>query len=253
MCLDLFIYSIIIIVVVGVVVVVIIVVVVRLMEAFSKRLFLHLGPGRPFTSADAAFVLAFSTIMLNTDLHNPQIHDSKRMTKEEFIRNNRGINDKKDIPREYLELLYEEIKTKQIQVDLGIGDDSAGTSDDFTDTANWNKLLNRSAALQDPASFTPRSVFFHSSSGSIPPAQFQQQQQWQHHQRGLSTVGNANHNDRGSGSGRGSDATSTMQYYLSTSAHEKDMFLVMARPVMETLLAGWRLSDDDRTTFRYAS
>jgi golgi-specific brefeldin A-resistance guanine nucleotide exchange factor 1 len=52
----------------------------RLMEAFAGKLFEHLGPGRPFKSADAAFILAFSTIMLNTDLHNPQIPDNKRMT-----------------------------------------------------------------------------------------------------------------------------------------------------------------------------
>lgn len=51
------------------------------MEAFAGRLFEYLGPGRPFASADAAFILAFSTIMLNTDLHNPQIPQSKKMTK----------------------------------------------------------------------------------------------------------------------------------------------------------------------------
>jgi brefeldin A-inhibited guanine nucleotide-exchange protein len=33
-----------------------------------------------------------------------------------FIRNNRGINDGKDLPKEYLENLYDEIKTRQIQV-----------------------------------------------------------------------------------------------------------------------------------------
>jgi len=52
-----------------------------MMEAFSKKLFHDLGPNRPFASSDAAFILAFSTIMLNTDLHNPQIQDSKRMKK----------------------------------------------------------------------------------------------------------------------------------------------------------------------------
>ena len=53
----------------------------RLMEAFAGHLFQHLGPNKPFASADAAFILAFSTIMLNTDLHNPQIPQSKKMTK----------------------------------------------------------------------------------------------------------------------------------------------------------------------------
>lgn len=36
--------------------------------------------------------------------------------RNEFLRNNRGINDGKDLPQEYLENLYNEIKNRQIQV-----------------------------------------------------------------------------------------------------------------------------------------
>ena len=50
------------------------------MEAFSKKLYRDLGQNNPFASADAAFILSFSTIMLNTDLHNPGIPQNKRMT-----------------------------------------------------------------------------------------------------------------------------------------------------------------------------
>lgn len=129
----------------------------RLMEAFANKLFYNLGPGRPFASADAAFILSFSTIMLNTDLHNPQIPHNKRMTKEEFLRNNRGINDGQDLPREFLEFLYDEIKSRQIQVDMSINDteNSSDLAADFTDMATWNKLLRKSAADQAPAAFTP--------------------------------------------------------------------------------------------------
>ena len=45
-------------------------------------------------------MLAFSLIMLNTDLHNPSV--KHRMTKAEFIRNNRGINNGSDLPEEFL-------------------------------------------------------------------------------------------------------------------------------------------------------
>ena len=51
----------------------------RLMETFAQKLFDDLGPKNPFVTVDAAFILSFSTIMLNTDLHNPQIQESKRM------------------------------------------------------------------------------------------------------------------------------------------------------------------------------
>lgn len=63
----------------------------RLMEAFAGQQYLQgKGSGRhPFVSADAAFTMAFSAIMLNTDLHNPQIQDHRRMTLDDFFRNNR--------------------------------------------------------------------------------------------------------------------------------------------------------------------
>ena len=51
---------------------------------------------RAFKSADTAYVLAYSVIMLNTDAHNPQV--KVKMTKEGFIKNNRGIDDGADLP-----------------------------------------------------------------------------------------------------------------------------------------------------------
>lgn len=48
----------------------------------------HQNNAGVFPDADTAFILAFSLIMLNTDLHNPNIKN--KMTKEQFLRNNRG-------------------------------------------------------------------------------------------------------------------------------------------------------------------
>lgn len=70
----------------------------------------------PFKSSDAAFILSFSTIMLNTDLHNPNMKDEKRMTLEQFLRNNRGINEGTDLPAEFLTDLYYEIRNKEIKM-----------------------------------------------------------------------------------------------------------------------------------------
>ena len=50
--------------------------------------------------------------MLNTDQHSPQV--KKRMTKEEFIKNNRGINDEGDLPKEFLNAIYDDIQTNEI-------------------------------------------------------------------------------------------------------------------------------------------
>jgi brefeldin A-inhibited guanine nucleotide-exchange protein len=107
----------------------------RIMEKFAERFCLQ-NPAI-FPSADTAFILSFSTIMLNTgacagwsagpargsllcpsptwhahmnlsrfqsiarnpnhkprpsDLHNPSVREDRKMTKEDFIRNNRGIS-----------------------------------------------------------------------------------------------------------------------------------------------------------------
>ena len=38
------------------------------------------------------------------------------MSKEDYIKMNRGINDNKDLPKEYLEDIYEEIASSEIRM-----------------------------------------------------------------------------------------------------------------------------------------
>ncbi|GCC22615.1 hypothetical protein chiPu_0001003 [Chiloscyllium punctatum] len=84
----------------------------RLVEKFAAR-YLECNQGQIlFASADSAYVLAYSIIMLTTDLHSPQVKN--KMTKEQYIRMNRGIHDNKDLPEEYLSSIYDEIAGKKI-------------------------------------------------------------------------------------------------------------------------------------------
>ncbi|KAK7921931.1 hypothetical protein WMY93_008833 [Mugilogobius chulae] len=84
----------------------------RLMEKFAAR-YLECNQGQTlFASADTAYVLAYSIIMLTTDLHSPQVKN--KMSKEQYIKMNRGINDSKDLPEEYLSAIYDEIAGKKI-------------------------------------------------------------------------------------------------------------------------------------------
>lgn len=102
------------------------------MEAFAVRLHEQNHDDAAhsvFMSSDSIFVLAFSTIMLNTDLHNPTIKDDRRMTIKEFIRNNRGINDGEDFPIEFMEDLYNQIKHDEIQVQKDFSDDIESSMD----------------------------------------------------------------------------------------------------------------------------
>uniref|UniRef100_A0A4W3GFF6 ARF guanine nucleotide exchange factor 1 n=1 Tax=Callorhinchus milii TaxID=7868 RepID=A0A4W3GFF6_CALMI len=86
----------------------------RLMEKFAAR-YLECNQGQTlFASADTAYVLAYSIIMLTTDLHSSQVKN--KMTKEQYIKMNRGINDSKDLPEEYLSAIYDEIAGKKISM-----------------------------------------------------------------------------------------------------------------------------------------
>jgi len=91
-----------------------------------------------FASQDACYVLAYSTLMLNTDLHNPQV--KYKMTQAEFIRNNRGINDGEDVDEECLIRLYHSIKTREIVMPEEHGGEEAFAS-------QWNEALRRAVLL----------------------------------------------------------------------------------------------------------
>lgn len=61
---------------------------------------------------DAAFILAYAVILLNVDQHNPK--NKRPMTLSDFLRNQRGLNGGADFPPEYLERIYNNIRTREI-------------------------------------------------------------------------------------------------------------------------------------------
>ena len=84
----------------------------RFMLKFAERYIT--GNPSAFANADTAYVLAYSVIMLNTDQHSVKLKGQRRMTMEDFIKNNRGINDNANLPDEYLAGIYEEIAHNEI-------------------------------------------------------------------------------------------------------------------------------------------
>ncbi|KAL1961937.1 hypothetical protein VTN77DRAFT_766 [Rasamsonia byssochlamydoides] len=86
----------------------------RFMLKFAQRYVA--GNPDAFANADTAYVLAYSVIMLNTDQHSSKLK-GRRMTKEDFIKNNRGINDNQDLPDEYLGAIFDEIANNEIVLD----------------------------------------------------------------------------------------------------------------------------------------
>ncbi|KAI8829868.1 hypothetical protein BJ741DRAFT_538187 [Chytriomyces cf. hyalinus JEL632] len=82
----------------------------RLMEKFADR-YCENNPD-VFAKADTAYTLAFSVIMLNTDLHSE--HIKNRMDLPAFLKNNRGINDNADLPDAFLAEIFNEIQNNEI-------------------------------------------------------------------------------------------------------------------------------------------
>ncbi|GMI99253.1 ENDOPLASMIC RETICULUM MORPHOLOGY 1, GNOM-like 1 [Hibiscus trionum] len=107
----------------------------RVLEAFAERYY-EQSP-HILCNKDAALLLSYSLILLNTDQHNVQV--KKKMTEEDFIRNNRLINGGKDLPREYLSELYHSICENEIQMTPDQGADfSVMTS------SRWINVVHKS-------------------------------------------------------------------------------------------------------------
>jgi hypothetical protein len=126
------------------------------------------------------------------------------------------------LPTEYLEGLYDEIKTRQIQVDIGVADTTQFTVD-YTDTATWNKLIRQGSTDQAPAIFTPTLAARKSVSSDLL------------HQLG----GTA-----------GGGAYRFLGAFPTSSLQDRDMFLMMSRPLLETLVVLWEATADDHVVFR---
>ncbi|XP_052181825.1 ARF guanine-nucleotide exchange factor GNL2-like [Diospyros lotus] len=111
----------------------------RILEPFSEK-FYDQQTSEVFADKDAVLVLCYSLIMLNTDQHNPQV--KKKMTEEEFIKNNRAINAGKDLPREYLSELFHSISTNAITVFS-----QSGLPVEMNPT-RWVEMMNRAKLMQ---------------------------------------------------------------------------------------------------------
>ena len=85
------------------------------------------------------------------------------MTKEEFTKNNRGINDSEDLPKEYLSKIYDEIASSEIKMkaDGASVDKTLVVTDHKKRQAIWcqesaNITKNAEALMESAASASSR-------------------------------------------------------------------------------------------------
>ena len=84
----------------------------RVMDAFAA----HYCAQNPniFEERDTCFILSFSIIMLNTALHNPNA--KMKITSEQFIKQNKGINSGRDLASDMLEAIFRNIKEEPFKI-----------------------------------------------------------------------------------------------------------------------------------------
>ena len=85
----------------------------RIVEVFSEKYCAGVTP-EGIAGKDAVHVLAYAIIILNTDQHNPSVKNEKRMTYNDFAKNLRGVNGGGDFNPEYLQQIYDSIRTNEI-------------------------------------------------------------------------------------------------------------------------------------------
>ncbi|KAL6450608.1 GEA2 ARF guanine-nucleotide exchange factor 2 [Candida maltosa Xu316] len=110
---------------------------------------IEIEPVKP--DKDSVFVLSYSIIMLNTDLHNPQV--KKQMLLEDYRRNLRGVYNGKDFPEWYLAKIYSSIKDREIIMP----EEHHGT-DKWFDDAWHNMVSTQNFKLVDQVEFSPNEI-----------------------------------------------------------------------------------------------
>ena len=86
----------------------------RIVDTFTEK-YCRESASEEIANKDAAFVLTYAIIMLNTDLYNPNVvKGGKRMGPEDFAKNLRGVNSGKDFSSDYLIDIYDALKESEI-------------------------------------------------------------------------------------------------------------------------------------------
>ena len=89
----------------------------KMIEVFSRR---YISCNQMFVagfnSPDTVFVLAYAMVLLNTDLHSKanaggRGSSSKRMKRDDFVRNLKGIDSGADVEEDMLRGIYDRVKT----------------------------------------------------------------------------------------------------------------------------------------------
>ncbi|KII63327.1 Brefeldin A-inhibited guanine nucleotide-exchange protein 2 [Thelohanellus kitauei] len=84
----------------------------RLMEKFASHYCKENKNNEMFKNADTAYFVAYSIIMLTTDLHNPLV--IRKITQQQYVMMNTNSDGTTNLPKDYLIKIYESIAANEI-------------------------------------------------------------------------------------------------------------------------------------------
>ena len=134
----------------------------RILVAFSE--YCHAGSveGKSglLENPEVTYLLTFSMIMLNTDLHNPNVRADRKMTIAQFIKNNsfygQELNQTRHIPSEYLETVYSSLA--QVPLRTERNDLNASITPEMWMDLQLQAAINTDKGLMLFTSFTPTMI-----------------------------------------------------------------------------------------------
>ena len=97
----------------------------RILQCFAEMAYSECEEASSMPSCDCTYLFSFSIIMLNTDLHNPNIRPEKKMSLESFIKLNTNYGEEassgQDLPSDFLKSVYFGIKDREINTMMEVG------------------------------------------------------------------------------------------------------------------------------------
>ncbi|TGZ61702.1 hypothetical protein CRM22_007835 [Opisthorchis felineus] len=92
--------------------------IVHLLTEFQSA-YIEQNPARvkaQFRNIDSVMVLAYAVVMLHTDMYSPNVRPQSKMTRDEFVRNLRGVDGGEDLDRNLLLAIYDRIRLREMSV-----------------------------------------------------------------------------------------------------------------------------------------
>ncbi|CCI44205.1 unnamed protein product [Albugo candida] len=138
----------------------------RILNTFAYAVYQQCRDRCLMASPDVAYLLSFSLIMLNTDLHNPNILPEKKMSCQCFVRNNTNygeeVSQAQDLPPDFLTSLFQSIATNEIQTL-----DECGIHGEILTEDRWKDLMKQIKATKDQCNMIVHHSMHHASLGSM--------------------------------------------------------------------------------------